>query len=54
VIEDPNVLTKPWEYRTTLMLREGSRLREYVCAENNLEPERVEKLLKDGTQFRRP
>lgn len=54
VMEDPNVLTKPWEYRTTLMLREGTRVREYVCAENNLEPERVEKLLKDGTEFRRP
>ena len=52
-IEDPNVLTKPWVFKSTMMLREGTRLREYVCAENNLEVERYEKLLKDGIEFRR-
>ena len=36
-MEDPNVLTKPWTVNTTLMLREGTRLQEYVCAENNVE-----------------
>jgi hypothetical protein len=53
VMEDPMVLTKPWVYHTTMMLREGTRVREYVCAENNLELEHYEKLLKDGIKFGR-
>ncbi len=53
VMEDPNVLTKPWPFHSTLMLREGTRLREYPCAENNLDPGRYEKLLRDGVNFRR-
>jgi hypothetical protein len=53
VMEDPEVLTKPWVYRTTFMLRPGTRLREYVCPENNLDPARYEKLLKDGVKFSR-
>jgi hypothetical protein len=53
VMEDPNVLTKPWIFRTSLMLRRGTRLREYVCAENNLDAERLEKLLRDGVKFSR-
>lgn len=52
-IEDPNVLTKPWTLRSTLMLREGTRIQEYVCAENNIDPDRYEKLLKDGVNFTR-
>ena len=52
-MEDPNVLTKPWVYRTSFMLRRGTRLHEYVCSENNLEPERYEKLIKDNIDFRR-
>jgi hypothetical protein len=52
-VEDPNVLTKPWTLRTTMMLREGTRLEEYVCAENNVDAERLEKLLKDGVRFQR-
>src|SRR5438874_2540263 len=32
---DPKVLTKPWVTHSTMMLREGTRLREYECAENN-------------------
>jgi hypothetical protein len=52
-MEDPNVLTKPWTLHSTLMLREGTRLEEYVCVENNLDPERYEKLLKDGVKFTR-
>jgi hypothetical protein len=35
VMEDPGVFTKPWNYHTTLMSREGTILREYVCEENN-------------------
>ena len=52
-MEDPNVFTKPWVLRSTLMLREGTRLQEMVCAENNIDPERYEKLLKDGVKFTR-
>jgi hypothetical protein len=52
-MEDPNVLTKPWTFHTNLMLREGTRVQEYVCAENNLDPGRYEKLLKDGVNFHR-
>ena len=52
-MDDPNVLTKPWTLRSTLMLREGTRLEEYVCAENNIDPDRYEKLLKDGVKFTR-
>jgi len=50
---DPKVLTKPWNLHTTIMLREGTRLQEYVCAENNLDPGHYEKLLKDGVKFTR-
>ena len=52
-MEDPNVLTKPWTLRTTLMLREGTKLQEYTCVENNIDPDRYEKLLKDGVKFER-
>ena len=47
-------VTQPWTIHTNLMLREGTRLREYVCAENNLEPERFERILKEGVAFTRP
>ena len=52
-MEDPNVLTKPWTVKTTLMLREGTRLQEYVCAENNVETAHYEKILKEGVAYRR-
>ena len=52
-MEDSNVLTKPWTLRSSLMLREGTRLQEMVCAENNLDPDRYEKLLKEGVEFTR-
>jgi hypothetical protein len=53
-MEDPNVLTKPWIMHTNLMLREGTRLQEYVCAENNLAPAFYERIEKNGVNFRRP
>ena len=53
IMEDPKVLTGPWVYRTTIMRREGTRLREYECEENNQDPARYEKLLKDESVFRR-
>jgi len=34
-IEDPKVLTRPWTIHPRMMRREGTRLQEYVCAENN-------------------
>jgi hypothetical protein len=52
-MEDPKVLTKPWVFRTTIMLREGTRLREYVCEENNLDRSSYQELLKDESVFRR-
>ena len=52
-IEDPKVFTKPFTTSTTLMLREGARLREYICPENNEDIERYEKLLQRPELFRR-
>jgi len=53
VIEDPKVFTKPWTVRTTLMLREGARVREYVCNENNLDAERYREFLARPSLFTR-
>ena len=53
-MDDPKVFTSPWTINTNMMLREGTRIREYVCAENNQEPERFEKILKEGVDFTRP
>jgi hypothetical protein len=52
-IEDPKVFTKPWSIRATLMLREGARVREYVCTENNLDPDRYREYLKNPSMFTR-
>ena len=52
-MEDPNVFTEPWTVKTTLMLREGTRLQEYVCAENNVEMEHYAKILKEGVSYKR-
>ena len=52
-VEDPNVFTKPWHVRTNIMLRNGTRLREYECEENNDDLISYEKLLKDDSVFRR-
>jgi hypothetical protein len=50
---DPKVFTKPWTLTSSLMLREGTRVQEYVCVENNLDPANFEKLLKAGAQISR-
>ncbi|MBV8844268.1 MAG: hypothetical protein JO307_15790 [Bryobacterales bacterium] len=47
-MEDPEVFTKPWNTHSTIMLREGTRLREYECAENNADMDYYEKLLKNN------
>jgi hypothetical protein len=52
-MEDPKVLTKPWISRTNMMLRTGTRLREYECEQNNQDLKRYEKLLEDESVFRR-
>jgi hypothetical protein len=52
-MDDPSVFTKPWTIKTTLMLREGTRLQEYVCAENNVEMEHYAKILKEGVEYTR-
>lgn len=54
IMEDPKVFSKPWVYQSTMMLREGTRIREYVCSEQNEDPARYEKLLNDGVKFQRP
>ena len=52
-VEDPKALTKPYTIRSKIMLRPGTRIREYVCEENNQDPEHFEKLLKDGVVERK-
>jgi len=52
-MEDPKVLTGPWSLSSSLMLREGTRLQEYICAENNLDTERNEQLQRNGVDFTR-
>jgi hypothetical protein len=53
VMEDPRVFTKPWTYKSSLMLREGTRLREYICAEDNRDVLEYERYLKEGVKFQR-
>ena len=52
-IEDPKVFTKPFNFSTTLMLREGTRIREFICSENNEDILRYEKLLERPELVRR-
>lgn len=52
-MEDPNVFTKPWILHNSLMLRVGTRLREYICPENEQDLATYEKLIKEGTDFKR-
>jgi len=52
-IEDKKVFTQPFKTSTTMMLREGERLREYICPENNEDVLRLEKLLDSPELFKR-
>ena len=50
---DPKVLTKPWTLQSTIMLRDGTRLEEYICAENNIDPAQYEYLQNKGVKIER-
>jgi hypothetical protein len=52
-VEDPKVLTKPWIMQSSIMLRNGTRLREYECSEDNEDVKHYEDLLKNESVFRR-
>jgi hypothetical protein len=52
-VEDPVVLTGPWTRYGTIMLRPGTRIREYECEDNNIDEKRYEDLLKDPSLFMR-
>jgi len=52
-VEDPEVLTGPWTRHGTIMLRPGTRIREYECAENNEDLKTYEEMLKDPSVFQR-
>ena len=47
MIEDPEVLTKPWRMRDTLRLRPNERIREYECIESNEDLLRIEQLIEN-------
>ena len=53
IVDDPTVLTQPWIRYGTIMLRTGTRLREYVCSENNQDRQQYEEMLKNPTVFER-
>jgi hypothetical protein len=46
-LEDPKAYTKPYTIHSKFMLREGTRVQEYVCEENNQDPAHMEQLLKE-------
>ncbi|HTA47200.1 MAG TPA: hypothetical protein VK789_32380 [Bryobacteraceae bacterium] len=52
-VEDSKVLTKPWIMHSSIMLRNGTRLREYECNEDNEDIKHYEDLLKNESVFRR-
>lgn len=53
IVDDPTVLTQPWVRYGTIMLRTGTRLREYVCSENNQDRQQYEEMLKNPSVFER-
>jgi hypothetical protein len=52
-VEDPEVLTGPWIRHGTIMLRPGTRIREYECAENNVDEQRYEEIRKTPSLYER-
>ncbi|HKV05946.1 MAG TPA: hypothetical protein VJO53_12690 [Candidatus Acidoferrales bacterium] len=53
IVEDPAVLTGPWIRHGTIMLRQGTRIEDYQCTENNVDLQRYDQMLKDESVFRR-
>ena len=53
-MDDPEVFTRPWRMQEFLRLRPNERLREYECIENNEDLQKIERLLKDESLFKRP
>jgi hypothetical protein len=53
-IEDPAVLTRPWQIRETFRLRPDERLREYECIENNEDLLRMQRLLESQASQQAP
>jgi hypothetical protein len=47
-IEDPGVFPKPWTQRKNIALDPSFEMTEYVCNENNQDPEHLDALLKDS------
>jgi hypothetical protein len=52
-MEDPVVFTRPWKTAEVFRLRPAERLREYECIENNEDLQRIERLLKNESVFKR-
>jgi hypothetical protein len=53
-MEDPDVFTKPWTTHELFRRRDGERIREYECIEDNEDLLRIEKLLQNESTFRVP
>jgi hypothetical protein len=51
--DDPKVMTRPDTIDTQFMLRPDTRVREYICNENNQEPDNFEKLKKGDAFIRK-
>ena len=47
-IEDPGVLTRPWVINRSTTLETGFEMTEYVCNENNQDPEHLDATLKNA------
>lgn len=48
IIEDPEVLTRPWRMHEIFRLRPNERIREYECIESNEDILRFEQILETG------
>jgi hypothetical protein len=48
VMEDPDVLMKPWRIQERFRLRPNDRIREYECIESNEDIQRFERLLQES------
>lgn len=51
-VEDPKVFTKPWLIHSSMMLRTGTRVREYEC-DDNIDIQHRGNLENDDSLFKR-